>query len=99
MRNTARMRRPPRFPEWLTEVARPGSGPVPWARMGHAVLAIAVPMAVGLATGHLVPGVLAEAGGLVGALADRGGPYLMRVRRVATVGLFGGAAACCSAAR
>jgi hypothetical protein len=51
--------------------------------MGHAVLAIAVPMAVGLASGHLAPGVLAGVGGLIGTTADRAGPYLMRVRRIA----------------
>jgi uncharacterized membrane protein YccC len=90
--SAARTRRPPRIPEWLTEVARPVSGPAPWAQMGHAVLAIAVPMAVGLATGHLVLGVLAGVGGLLGIMADRAGPYLMRMRRVATAGVFGGAA-------
>jgi uncharacterized membrane protein YccC len=60
--------------------------------MGHAVLAIAVPPAVGLATGHLAAGVAAGLGGLLGTLADRAGPYLMRVRRVATAAIFGGVA-------
>jgi hypothetical protein len=40
-------------------------------------------MAVGLASGHLAPGVLAGVGGLIGTTADRAGPYLMRVRRIA----------------
>ncbi len=83
MRTAARVRRPPRVPQWLTELAQSSSGPVPWAQMGHAVLAIAVPMAVGLASGHLAPGVLAGVGGLIGTTADRAGPYLMRVRRIA----------------
>ena len=85
-------RRRPRAPQWLNEAARQSGGPVPWAQMGHAVLAIAVPMAVGLATGHLVPGVLAGLGGLLATMADRGSPYLMRVRRVAAAAVFGGAA-------
>ena len=90
---TVRARRPPRVPEWLTQVAQPSSGPVPWVQMGHAVLAIAVPMAAGLASGHLVPGVLAGVGGLIATMADRTGPYLMRVRRVAAAAaVFGGAA-------
>ena len=92
MRTAARARRPPRVPPWLTEVARSNGGPVPWAQMGHAVLAIAVPLAVGLAAGHLVAGVLAGVGGLLATMADRAGPYLMRVRRVATAAVFGGAA-------
>jgi len=53
---TVKARQPPRVPEWLTQVAQPSSGPVPWVQMGHAVLAIAVPMAAGLASGHLSPG-------------------------------------------
>jgi uncharacterized membrane protein YccC len=60
--------------------------------MGHAVLAIAVPMAVGLASGHLVPGVLAGVGGLLASMADRAGPYWLRVRRVVFAAFFGGAA-------
>jgi uncharacterized membrane protein YccC len=87
-----RARRPPRVPEWLTQVAQPSAGPVPWYQMGHAALAIAVPMAVGLASGHLAPGVLAGVGGLLATMADRTGPYLMRVRRVAAAAVFGGVA-------
>jgi hypothetical protein len=56
LRTAARARRAPRVPQWLTELARSNSGPVPWAQMGHGVLAIAVPMAVGLASGHWPPG-------------------------------------------
>jgi len=92
MRTATGARRPPRVPEWLAEVARPGGGPVPWAQMGHAVLAIAVPVAVGLAAGHLVAGVVAGLGELIATMADRAGPYLVRVRRVAVAAIFGGAA-------
>jgi uncharacterized membrane protein YccC len=84
------MRRPPRVPDWLTDIARPSGGPVPWGQMVHAVLAIAVPMAVGLATGHLTPGVVAGLGAALATMADRVSPYLMRVRRAATAGLLGG---------
>ena len=92
MRTAARARRPPQVPEWLTELAQPSAGPVPWVQMGHAVLAIAVLLAVGLASGHLVPGILAGVGGLLATMADRTGPYLMRVWRVAAAAVFGGAA-------
>jgi hypothetical protein len=92
VRTAARARRPPRVPQWLTELAQSSGGPAPWAQMSHAVLAIAVPVAIGLAAGHLVAGVLAGVGGLLATIADRAGPYLMRVRRVATAAVFGGAA-------
>lgn len=92
MRTAIGARRPPRVPEWLAEVVRPGGGPVPWAQMGHAGLAIAVPVAVGLAAGHLVAGVVAGLGGLIATMADRAGPYQVRVRRVAVVAIAGGAA-------
>jgi uncharacterized membrane protein YccC len=88
----ARARLPPQVPPWLTAVVQPGAGPVPWAQMGHAVLAIALPMAAGLASGHLIPGVLAGVGGLLASMADRTGPYWMRVRRVVFAATFGGAA-------
>jgi uncharacterized membrane protein YccC len=90
--STTRARRPPRVPQWITEVARSSGGPVPWTQMGHAGLAIAVPLAVGLATGHLVPGVLAGVGGLLGTMADRPGAYLVRARRVVVAAVFGGVA-------
>jgi uncharacterized membrane protein YccC len=59
--------------------------------MGHAVLAMAVPQAVGLAAGYPIPGVVAGVGGLFATLVDRPGPYLIRVRRVAAAAVFAGA--------
>ena len=44
-----------------------------------------------LALGQKALGVLPAMGGLLGALADTGGPYLTRVKRVATAAVFGGA--------
>src|SRR5215468_1952410 len=80
-----------RIPGWLTEAARPARGPVPWAGMGLGALALGVPLAVGLAAGQPVKGVLMAFGGLVGAMADRIGPYPVRMRRVAFAGIFGAA--------
>jgi uncharacterized membrane protein YccC len=90
VRTAARARRPPRAPDWLADTVRPSAGPVPWGQMGHAALAIAVPMAVGLATGHLTPGVVAGLGAALATMADRGGPYLTRVRRTIVAGTLGG---------
>jgi uncharacterized membrane protein YccC len=86
----ARARRPPQVPLWVTEVARSSGGPVPWGQMSHAVLAIAVPLAISLAARHPIPGVVAGVGGLLATPADRPGPYLIRVRRVAAAAVFGG---------
>lgn len=79
-------------PGWLRELARPRRGPAPWPQMGIAALAIGVPMAAGLATARPALGTLVAVGGLIGAMADRTGPYPMRMRRIAMAGVFGGAA-------
>ena len=78
-----------RIPGWLTEAARPARGPVPWAGMGLGALTVGVPLAAGLAAGQPLRGVLMALGGLVGAMADRIGPYQVRMRRVAFAGVFG----------
>jgi uncharacterized membrane protein YccC len=79
-------------PDWLAEVVRPKPAPVPWPQMVRAALAICVPLSVALAFGERTLGVLPAMGGLLGTLADAGGPYLSRVKRVAIAAVFGGAA-------
>src|SRR5690242_18868943 len=71
-------------PGWLAEVVRPRPAPVPWAEMVRAALAICVPLSAAFALGHGPLGVLPATGGLLGTLADTGGPYLSRMKRVAT---------------
>ena len=78
-------------PDWLAEVVRPKPAPVPWPAMLRALLAVCVPLSVSLALGSTL-GILPAMGGLLGSLADTGGPYLARVRRVGTAAVFGGAA-------
>src|SRR5579863_9059218 len=68
-------------PGWLAEVVRPRRAPVPWPEMIRAALAICVPLSVALALG-----------GLRGTMADTGGPYLSRVKRVCSAAGAGGAA-------
>jgi uncharacterized membrane protein YccC len=60
--------------------------------MVRSALAVCVPLALGLALGKHVPGLLVAIGGLLGAVADRGGTYPARLRRIAIAGIFGGAA-------
>jgi uncharacterized membrane protein YccC len=79
-------------PPWLVEVVRPAPAPLPWALMVRSALAVCAPLALGLALGKHVPGLLVAIGGLLGAVADRGGTYPARLRRIAVAGVFGGAA-------
>jgi uncharacterized membrane protein YccC len=79
-------------PDWLAEVVRPKPAPVPWPQMLRAALAICVPLSAGLALGDRALGVLPAMGGILGTMADTGGPYLSRVKRVASAAVFGGAA-------
>jgi uncharacterized membrane protein YccC len=84
-------RLPWRAPGWLAEVGRAGNGPVPWAGMCLTALGVGAPLGVGMAAGHPVQGALVAVGGLVASLADRVGPYPVRMRRIAAAGVFGGA--------
>jgi uncharacterized membrane protein YccC len=78
-------------PGWLAEVVRPRPAPVPWPEMVRAALAICVPLSVAFALGRGPLGVLPATGGLLSALADTGGPYLSRMKRVATAAAGGAA--------
>jgi len=60
--------------------------------MARAALAICVPLSVSFAAGRPTLGVLPATGGLLGTMADAGGPYLSRVKRVCSAAVFGGAA-------
>ena len=80
------------MPDWLTEAVRPRPAPVPWGEMLRAALAICVPLSVGIAVGRRDIGLLPALGGLLGTMIDTGGPYMVRVKRVLTAGVFGGAA-------
>jgi uncharacterized membrane protein YccC len=92
IRNRAAAMRATVVPDWLAEVVRPRPAPLPWPAMIRSTLAVTVPFAAALALGQKTLGVLPAMGGLFGALADTGGPYLARVKRVASAAVFGGAA-------
>jgi uncharacterized membrane protein YccC len=64
---------------------------VPWPEMVRAALAICVPLSVALALGRGPLGVLPAMGGILGTMADTGGPYLSRVKRVCSAAVGGGA--------
>ena len=48
-------------------------------------LAVVGPVALGMGTGHLGPGLIGSMGALAASLTDRGGPYRQRAIRVGTV--------------
>lgn len=77
---------------WLAELAKPATGPVPWARMAHAALAVCTPLGLGIALGRPILGLLGGMGGLLAAVVDPGGPYPLRARRIATAAAAGAAA-------
>ncbi len=76
---------------WLSELTKQRRVPVPWPEMMRAALAICLPLSASLAAGKSSLGVLPAMGGLLGILADTGGPYLTRVKRVASASVLGGA--------
>ena len=76
---------------WLAEVIRPKKAPVPWSAMVRATLAICVPLSAAMALSRVTLGVLPAMGGMLGTMVDTGGPYLIRVKRVGSAAMFGGA--------
>jgi uncharacterized membrane protein YccC len=97
-RRPAGLKKPPRVPArampppWLVEVVRPVPAAPPWAAMLRAALAVCGPLALGYILGALPASLIAAIGGLLGSVVDRGGTYPARIKRVATAGVFGGAA-------
>ncbi|MEV7415973.1 FUSC family protein [Streptomyces sp. NPDC089919] len=76
-------------PAWLLGGLRPGSAPVPWAAVLRAGVALAVPLAVGIAAGEPEYGALASMGALSGVIGDTADAYRMRVFNIAVPQLFG----------
>ncbi|OZM73448.1 hypothetical protein CFN78_10715 [Amycolatopsis antarctica] len=74
---------------------------MPWSRAVRAALALAVPLAVGLALGDIGLGALVSTGALPTVLSEAAGPYRYRARRIGgataaaavgyAIGLFAGA--------
>ncbi|MEV7597016.1 FUSC family protein [Kitasatospora sp. NPDC089797] len=76
-------------PGWLTAGLRPRDAPVPWAAAARAAVALAVPLAVGTATGRTGYGALVSMGALSGVIGDTADAYRMRVFNIAVPQLFG----------
>lgn len=76
-------------PSWLTELLVPRKAPIDWKRAARAAFAIAGPIGVGAASGHIPPGVLAAIGALCGTVTSISGPYRDRARRTGFAVLAG----------
>ncbi|MFD3522571.1 FUSC family protein [Streptomyces sp. NPDC058653] len=68
---------------------RPKAAPVPWAAVVRAGVALAAPLAVGLAAGRPSYGALASMGALYGVISDTADAYRLRVLHIAVPQLFG----------
>ncbi|MGW4162801.1 FUSC family protein [Streptomyces sp. NPDC004788] len=62
---------------------------MPWAAVLRAAVALAAPLAVGMATGHTAYGALVSMGALSGVIGDTADAYRMRVFNIAVPQLFG----------
>jgi len=79
------------IPDWVAETVRPKKVATPWGAMAQAVIAIWVPLAIGMAAGNRSLALLPALGALMSIMVDQGGPYASRFRRVASAALWGGA--------
>ncbi|MFI8517563.1 FUSC family protein [Streptomyces sp. NPDC085481] len=76
-------------PAWLTAGLRPQPTPIPWAAVLRASVALAAPLAVGLALDQPAYGALVSMGALSGVIGDTADAYRMRVFNIAVPQLFG----------
>ncbi|WP_392671601.1 FUSC family protein [Streptomyces sp. LN785] len=76
-------------PGWLLNGLRPLPAPVPWAAVVRASVALAVPLAVGLALDRPAFGALVSMGALSGVIGDTADAYRMRILNIAVPQLFG----------
>jgi uncharacterized membrane protein YccC len=76
-------------PHWLSALLKPKPAPIDWKRATRAAVAVAGPIAIGLAVGHLSIGILVSIGALVGTVTAVSGPYRDRWRRTGLAVLAG----------
>ncbi|MFJ8537108.1 FUSC family protein [Streptomyces sp. NPDC093591] len=76
-------------PDWLVRNLRPQSAPVNWPAVARAALAMALPLAIGLAVDRPAYGALAAMGALNGVISDTAAAYRVRIPTIAIPQLFG----------
>lgn len=76
-------------PAWLVRTLTPQPAPIPWPAVARAGIAMAAPLAVGLAAGQPAYGALVSMGALSGVIGDTADAYRMRVFNIAVPQFFG----------
>ena len=76
-------------PDWLVRNLQPHRAPLNWPAMARAALAMALPLAIGLAAGEPAYGALASMGALSGVISDTADAYRLRILNIAVPQLFG----------
>ncbi|MFE0099362.1 FUSC family protein [Streptomyces sp. NPDC059009] len=76
-------------PDWLVRSLKPQPAPIPWAAVARAAVAMALPVALGIALGNPAYGALASMGALSGVIGDTADAYRMRIFNIAVPQLFG----------
>ncbi|WP_329254098.1 FUSC family protein [Streptomyces sp. NBC_01478] len=76
-------------PDWLVRNLQPQQAPLNRPAIARAAVAMSLPLAVGLATGHTAYGALASMGALSGVIGDTADAYRMRILNIAIPQLFG----------
>ncbi|MFE0512706.1 FUSC family protein [Streptomyces sp. NPDC058964] len=76
-------------PDWLVRNLQPQRAPLNWPAMARAAVAMALPLAIGLAAGQPAYGALASMGALSGVIGDTADAYRMRILNIAVPQLFG----------
>ncbi|MET7604733.1 FUSC family protein [Streptomyces avermitilis] len=76
-------------PDWLVRNLQPQQAPVNRSAVARASVALALPLALGLAVGRPAYGALASMGALSGVISDTADAYRMRILNIAIPQLFG----------
>ncbi|GGN65682.1 membrane protein [Streptomyces albiflavescens] len=76
-------------PDWLVRNLQPQQASVNWAAIARAAMALALPLAIGLAAGEPGYGALASMGALSGVIGDTADAYRLRILNIAVPQLFG----------
>ncbi|MEU6573258.1 FUSC family protein [Streptomyces sp. NPDC046805] len=77
-------------PDWLIRNLQPQPAPPPnWSAMVRAGIAMALPLAIGLAVGQPAYGALASMGAMSGVISDTADAYRLRLLHIAIPQIFG----------
>ncbi|AVH57575.1 MULTISPECIES: FUSC family protein [Streptomyces] len=76
-------------PDWLVRNLQPQKAPVNWAAAVRAAVAMALPLAIGIAVGEPGYGALSSIGALSGVIGDTADAYRLRIVNIAVPQLVG----------